>query len=259
MGTRRSLGDSVFSAAKRLPWRKKEPNSDEDKAKIKKRLTESMEEASKYNKSKDHDKAIESYESALEDAKDLFDYDDDDETYYTPRKHRNKVIVDIIERLAETYLLNGNAEEALALYTDLKEDYADRQNSRRFKVLFKKEMYAMEKVNEQQRRKLKTEFDQLYQLGQINIKIGSWDKARTCFQKAMNIVKMKFGVTHEYVLLIREQLADIHVMKDELDEACGIYQSILPLLREKYGREDSKTLAVAGKLREINERCLQRK
>ena len=75
----------------------------------------------------------------------------------------------------------------------------------------------------------------------------------------MNIVKMKFGVTHEYVLLIREQLADIHVMKDELDEACGIYQSILPLLREKYGREDSKTLAVAGKLREINERCLQRK
>jgi len=126
MGTRRSLSDTVFSAAKRLPWRKKEPNSDEDKAKIKKRLTESMEEASKYNKSKDHDKAIESYESALEDAKDLFDYDDDDETYYTPRKHRNKVIVDIIERLAETYLLNGNAEEALALYTDLKEDYADR-------------------------------------------------------------------------------------------------------------------------------------
>ena len=35
----------------------------------------------------------------------------------------------------------------------------------------------MEKVNEQQRRKLKTEFDQLFQLGQINIKIGSWDKA----------------------------------------------------------------------------------
>jgi len=75
----------------------------------------------------------------------------------------------------------------------------------------------------------------------------------------MNIVKMKFGVTHEYVLLIREQLADIHVMKDELDEASRIYQSILPLLRKKYGLEDSKTLVVAGKLREVDERRLQRK
>ena len=110
----------------------------------------------------------------------------------------------------------------------------------------------MEKVNQQQRRKLKVEFDQLYQMGEINIKIGSYDRARTYFLKAMNIVKMKFGVEHEHILALKEHLGDIHVLKDEIDDAKEVYRSILPGLESKFGEDHERYMTVVTKLEEID-------
>lgn len=110
----------------------------------------------------------------------------------------------------------------------------------------------MEKVNELNRQKLKTEFDQLYKLGEINVKIGSYDRARTYFHKAMAIVKMKFGVNHEYILTLKEHLADIHVLKNEVSEAKSLYRSILAPLESMFGEDHERYGTVLEKLEDID-------
>ena len=69
--------------------------------------------------------AVEKFNIALDAANELYDCNNDDMKNRGIKKSKKKEVENICERLAEAYLSNGDFDEALTIYTDLKDDHAD--------------------------------------------------------------------------------------------------------------------------------------
>lgn len=221
---RASINQVVKRAARRLVPSLGKPKTEEQM--LKKAIKYFSKMASSHTKDKNFKGALDQYEKALEAAYDLYGDDPDDGF-----AENHDVIQKIREQIADVYTSEGSHEEALELYTSLKEDLEI--TSRKYKDLEKKEVAAMGKVNPNRKQKAKNQIDQIYQLGLINVKIGNYRKAKEHFLRALAMLKMRYGVTHDKVLIIREHLGDLHVLQFEVDEARSIYESILRTLSEK--------------------------
>lgn len=130
-------------------------------------------------------------------------------------------------------------------------------NAQKVEELEGKEVTTMNKVTSCRVEKEKEQLDQWYQLGLINIQINNHRKARDLFLRVLNELRMKSGVTNDQVLIIREHLADLHVLHSERDEATAIYMSILMTMSErKEGTNWNIYEAVRQKLDDLrNEIC----
>eukprot|EP00814_Leptocylindrus_danicus_P004968 CAMPEP_0116034570 /NCGR_PEP_ID=MMETSP0321-20121206/19703_1 /TAXON_ID=163516 /ORGANISM="Leptocylindrus danicus var. danicus, Strain B650" /LENGTH=272 /DNA_ID=CAMNT_0003510941 /DNA_START=122 /DNA_END=940 /DNA_ORIENTATION=+ len=221
---RASINHVVKRAARRLMPSIGKPRTEEQI--LKKTIKDCSRMASSHTKDKNFKGAIEQYEKALEAAYELYGDEPDDDF---SKKHN--AIQKIRESIADVYSLEGSHEEALELYTSIKEDLEI--SSRKYKDLEKKEVAAMNKVNTSRKQRAKNQIDQIYQIGLINVKIGNYRKAKEHFLRALAMLKMRYGVTHDKVLIIREHLGDLHVLQFEVDEARLIYESILKTLSEK--------------------------
>jgi len=172
--------------------------------------------------SKDNFKcALEQYEIVLDAAYNL----------YNDSKHAE--ILKIRERIADVHAKEGNYEEALLMYSSLKDGYFKCVNNKKVEEMEQKEVDAMNKVTSGRVKKEKEQLNQLYQLALVNIQICNYRKARGLFLRVLNELRMKSGVTNDQVLLIREHLADLHVLQSESDKATEIYISILVTLSER--------------------------
>uniref|UniRef100_A0A7S2LFV6 Uncharacterized protein n=1 Tax=Leptocylindrus danicus TaxID=163516 RepID=A0A7S2LFV6_9STRA len=167
--------------------------------------------------------AIAHYEEALLAAYDL---------YKANPKHDR--ILKIREKIADLYTLNGSHEDALLLYSCVKDGYfTTKGNVRRVKVLEEKEIVAMYQVACNREQKNTEHIDQLYELSLVNIQIGNYRRAQSLLQRVLNEVRIRDGVTNDQVLIIREHLGDLHASQLKIEEARVIYCSILKTMAER--------------------------
>lgn len=143
---RASINHVVKRAARRLMPSIGKPRTEEQI--LKKTIKDCSRMASSHTKDKNFKGAIEQYEKALEAAYELYGDEPDDDF---SKKHN--AIQKIRESIADVYSLEGSHEEALELYTSIKEDLEI--SSRKYKDLEKKEVAAMNKVNTSRKQRAK--------------------------------------------------------------------------------------------------------
>lgn len=166
--------------------------------------------------------AIAQYEKALHAA-----YD-----FYNDLKHDE--ILKIRENIADLHTLEGNHEDALLLYSSVKDSYfAGKLNVGRVKTLETKEVDAMNQVTASRKQKETEQINQLYQLSLVNIQIGNYERAHTLLLKALNRVRIREGITNDQFLNIRMHLGELHEAKLEIEEARTIYRSICVTMMER--------------------------
>lgn len=110
---------------KRFTSRRGNSNLEDDRGRmLHEEVSQNSKEGAERVKKKDYKGAIESYDAALHVATDLYRVESADSEFGSP-KQRHKVVRIIIEKLAEVYMLKEEPEEALILYTDLKDELAE--------------------------------------------------------------------------------------------------------------------------------------
>ena len=125
------INQVVGRVAKRFPWRRRGSAKldDERNHALREMMSQNSHKAAELVKLMDYKGAIEKYEAALDAANELHMNDDGENGVSNKmfgssnRRHKDKR--NIIEKMADVYMLWNEPEQALALFTDLKDEFAE--------------------------------------------------------------------------------------------------------------------------------------
>jgi len=72
-----------------------------------------------------------------------------------------------------------------------------------------------------------------YNLAEVNMAIGNYNKAKICVLRALGATKMLYGIDHRSMVKMRELLGDIHIKLEEYEDAADVYQSVLLTIQRR--------------------------
>ena len=171
-------------------------------------------------------------------------------------------VLKIRESIADLMYQGGDYENALEVYTSIL-DRRDQGKSRVYQKLFEKvqekEQETISKINTttmDRFKNLKNRTIDGYNLAEVNMAIGNYNKAKICVLRALGATKMLYGIDHRSMVKMRELLGDIHIKLEEYEDAADVYQSVLLTIQRRAltgSRNDNEEIIerVTAKLEDI--------
>jgi len=148
-------------------------------------------------------------------------------------------VLNIRESIANLMFQGGDYENALEVYSSIL-DRRDQGKSRVYQKLFekvqKKEQETINKINTttmDRFKNLKNRKIDGYNLAEVNMAIGNYNKAKICVLRALGATKMLYGIDHRSMVKMRELLGDIHIKLEEYEDAADVYQSVLLTIQRR--------------------------
>ena len=185
-----------------------------------------LEDARKLERNADSKQAMEYLNLALVEAK----------VYYGSDHFK---VFQIQEGIADLMFNEKNYEDALEIYSSILTLQGDRKSWAHvafFKSIKEKEANTVEYVartSKNRFKNLKSKTTNEYDLAEVNMAIGNYNKAKICVLRALGATKMLYGIDHRNMVKMRELLGDIHIMLEEYDDAADVYQSVLLTIQRR--------------------------
>jgi len=130
----------------------------------------------------------------------------------------------------------------------------------KFRAVQKKEAITVQRITKNKTQKLFDSADENLDLGIVNMKIGTYEKASECFTKALGTMQMTYGPSHENVTIVREHLADSFIMQAKYDDAKKAYEGILATFtRIKVDPSDPRFISVTEKLKYVKQKIFEQR
>jgi len=168
-----------------------------------------------------------------------------------------KIAICVYDLIADLYFLQKKYEKALNIYSDIL-DLDKKVAPAKFRAVQKKEAKTVQRITENKTQKLFDSADENLDLGIVNMKIGTYDKATECFTKALGTMQMTYGPSHQNVTIVREHLADSFIMQAKYDDAKKAYEGILATFaRIKVDPNDHRFISVTKKLKYVKQKIIE--
>ena len=164
-------------------------------------------------------------------------------------------VLRIRDGVADLMTRSGNYEDALEMYTGIMQHASLNSKQKAFfDEVRKKEAMTVEKINKTSKdryKQLKNKCTADYDLAIVNVQLQNYDKAKLCVLRALGATKMLYGINHRNIIKLRELLGDIHIKKEEYEEASEAFQSLLATLERRNLKHDRRYAEIQRKLEDI--------